>query len=90
MFTGIVAGTGTLQSRQSLDGDLRMRFEVPAFLMEGCGSGDSISVAGVCLTMLEADERGFSVDLSVENQDLNTLGRRRPGDQFNWERVLGA
>ena len=90
MFTGIVAGTGTLQSRQSLDGDLRMRFEVPAFLMEGCGSGDSISVAGVCLTMLEPDERGFSADLSVETMELTTLGSRRPGDQVNLELALRA
>jgi len=37
MFTGIVASTGTLQARESHDGDLRIRFEVPAFLMEGCG-----------------------------------------------------
>ena len=90
MFTGIVATTGTLQSRQAHDGDLRIRFEVPAFLMAGCGSGDSISVSGVCLTMLDPDETGFSADLSVETLDLTSLGNRQPGDQVNLELALRA
>lgn len=90
MFTGIVATTGTLQSSQSLEGDLRIRFAAPAFLMEGCNSGDSISVAGVCLTMLEPDETGFSADLSVETLDLTSLGNRQPGDSVNLELALRA
>ncbi len=90
MFTGIVATTGTLQSSQSLEGDLRIRFAAPAFLMEGCTSGDSISVAGVCLTMLEPDETGFSADLSVETLDLTSLGNRQPGDSVNLELALRA
>jgi len=90
MFTGIVAATGTLQSRQSLDGDLRIRIAAPAFLMEGCSSGDSVSVAGVCLTMLEPDETGFSADLSVETLDLTSLSNRRAGDTVNLELALSA
>ena len=90
MFTGIVATMGTLQSRQSFDGDLRIRFEVPAFLMEGSSIGDSISVSGVCLTMLEPDETGFSADLSVETLDLTSLGDRNTGDRVNLELALRA
>lgn len=90
MFTGIVATMGTLQSRQSLDGDLRIRFEVPAFLMEGSRIGDSISVSGVCLTMLDPDETGFSADLSVETLDLTSLGDRNSGDRVNLELALRA
>ncbi len=90
MFTGIVAIMGILQSRQSLDGDLRIRFEVPAHLMEGCGTGDSISVSGVCLTMLEPNATGFSADLSVETLDLTSLGDRQPGDRVNLELALRA
>ncbi len=90
MFTGIVADTGVLQSRQPLEGDLRIRFEVPSVLMEGCKSGDSISVSGVCLTMLEPYEKGFSADLSVETLDLTSLGDRQPGDKVNLELALRA
>lgn len=90
MFTGIVAGMGTLQTRESHDGDLRIRFEVPAVMMEGAGVGDSISVSGVCLTMLEPDKTGFSADLSVETLDCTSLGQRRPGDKINLELALRA
>lgn len=90
MFTGIVAATGKLQKRESHGGDLRIRFEVPAALMEGAGIGDSISVAGVCLTMLEPDASGFSADLSVETLDCTSLGGRGPGDSVNLELAMRA
>jgi len=90
MFTGIVASTGTLQARESHDGDLRIRFEVPGFLMEGCSVGDSISISGVCLTMLDPDATGFSADVSVETLDLTSLGSRQPGDKVNLELALRA
>lgn len=90
MFTGIVAATGKLQTRESHDGDLRIRFEVPSPLMEGAGIGDSISVSGVCLTMLEPDEGGFSADLSVETLDCTSLGQRGIGDSVNLELALRA
>lgn len=88
MFTGIVVATGVLQSRQSFNGDLRIRFDVPPALMAGCGIGDSISVSGVCLTMLEPDETGFSADLSVETLDKTSLGDRQQGDSVNLELAM--
>ena len=90
MFTGIVAATGKLVSRDSYDGDLRIRFEVPPELMTGCKIGDSISISGVCLTMLEPDATGFSADLSVETLDKTSLGNRRPGDKVNLELAMRA
>lgn len=90
MFTGIVAATGKLQSRESYDGDLRIRFEVPPELMQGSGIGDSISISGCCLTMLEPDATGFSADLSVETLDKTSLGDRRPGDSVNLELAMRA
>lgn len=90
MFTGIVAATGTLQKRESFKGDLRIRFDVPSHLMEGCVVGDSISVSGVCLTMLEPDANGFSADLSVETLACTSLGDRRVGDPVNLELALRA
>lgn len=90
MFTGIVAATGILQSRQSCDGDLRIRFEVPQALMLDARIGDSISVSGVCLTMLEPDDSGFSADVSVETLDKTSLGNRQAGDSVNLELALRA
>ena len=90
MFTGLVAATGILQSRQSRDGDLRMRFELAADLMADSKTGDSISVAGVCLTMLEPDANGFSADVSVETLDKTSLGSRIAGDSVNLELAMRA
>jgi riboflavin synthase len=90
MFTGIVAATGKLQSRKSYNGDLRIRFEVPAELMLGSKVGDSISISGVCLTMLEPDTNGFSADVSVETLDKTSLGSRSSGDNVNLELALRA
>lgn len=90
MFTGIVVATGMLKSRESFDGDLRIRFEVPSSLMTDCKIGDSISVSGVCLTMLDPDETGFSADVSVETLDKTSLGDRLPGDSVNLELAMRA
>jgi len=90
MFTGIVAATGKLQSIESHDGDLRIRFDVPPALMAGSNIGDSISISGVCLTMLEPDATGFSADLSVETLDKTSLGSRQAGDLVNLELAMRA
>lgn len=90
MFTGIVTGMGVLQSRESFDGDLRIRFEVPGHLMEGCRVGDSISISGVCLTMLEPDATGFSADVSAETLDKTSLGDKAIGDRVNLELAMLA
>lgn len=88
MFTGIVAATGKLQSREPRSGDLRIRFEVPSELMVDSKIGDSISISGVCLTMLEPDATGFSADLSVETLDKTSLGDRKEGDSINLELAM--
>jgi riboflavin synthase len=90
MFTGIVAATGKLQSRESRGGDLRIRFEVPSELMVDSKIGDSISISGCCLTMLEPDATGFSADLSVETLDKTSLGDRKEGDSVNLELAMRA
>ena len=90
MFTGLVAPPGLIQSRETRDGDLRMRFDVPQDLMADSKEGDSISVSGVCLTMLKPNENGFSADVSVETLDKTSLGSRTSGDHVNLELALRA
>ncbi len=88
MFTGIVAATGKLISRETRQGDLRFRIEAPATMMQDVRVGDSISVSGVCLTMLEPDATGFSADLSLETLQRTSLGKRQVGDSINLELAL--
>ena len=88
MFTGIVAAKGQLISSEARQGDLRFRIEAPAEMMQGARVGDSISVSGVCLTMLEPDAAGFSADLSLETLQVTSLGKREAGDSVNLELAL--
>ena len=47
MFTGIVAGTGTLRTKVMRDGDVRVRIDTPALLTDGC---DTLSSRAALVT----------------------------------------
>jgi riboflavin synthase len=50
--------------------------------------GESISVSGACLTMLEPGESGFYADVSQETLGLTTLGQLEEGRAVNLELAL--
>ena len=49
--------------------------------------GESVAVAGVCVTAIEKGRR-LAADLSAETLRVTTLGERRAGDSVNLERAL--
>ena len=51
-------------------------------------TGDSVSVNGICLTVVSRGERDFSVDVSPETLSVTTLGRLMPGAPVNLERPM--
>jgi riboflavin synthase len=88
MFTGLVAGTGAVESLDR-DGDgvrLRVRTELAGEL----APGDSIAVNGVCLTALDPDGQGFSADVLEETLRRSSLGPLAKGDEVNLELPLRA
>jgi riboflavin synthase len=87
MFTGLVESSGVLRSRAERGPGIRMGFEAP---LEDLAIGESISVSGACLTVVETRPRGFDVDVTVETLERTTLGRLSPGDSVNLERALRA
>lgn len=87
MFTGLVESTGLLLRRAERGPGVRLGFEAP---LEGLAIGESISVSGACLTVVETAPRGFDVDVTVETLERTTLGRLAPGDPVNLERALRA
>jgi riboflavin synthase len=89
MFTGIVSTTGTIQEITRTGGDSRLRIFCSAIEKQHFRIGDSIAVSGVCLTMLEPEETGFSADVSNETLELTTLGNLEPGRQLNLELAMG-
>ena len=90
MFTGLVQAVGTLRSRESRGGDLRLRIEAGALPLDDVVLGESIAVSGVCLTVVAFDARGFSADASNETLACTTLGALADGAPVNLERALRA
>ena len=87
MFTGLVESSGVLRTRIERGPGIRLGFETP---LEGLTLGESISVSGACLTVVEAQPPGFDADVTVETLERTTLGRLLPGDPVNLERALRA
>jgi riboflavin synthase len=50
--------------------------------------GDSISVNGVCLTVVEINKNDFSADVAVETLKVTNLGDLKIGAKVNLERAL--
>ena len=90
MFTGIVAGTGCLRSIEQRDGDMRLVIQSDIEGLSGAREGDSISVSGACLTILEPSGDTFAADVSLETLACTSLGGRRQGDDVNLELAMRA
>jgi riboflavin synthase len=84
MFTGLVAGTGTIRSLS----DGRLEVETP--LAAELSPGDSIAVNGVCLTALDPTSDAFRADVMPETLRRTSLGPLRSGDPVNLELPLRA
>jgi len=83
MFTGIVREVGTVVS---FDGS---RLVVAAAeTTAGAGVGDSVAVAGVCLTVVESAEGRLAFDVVPETLSRSALGRLEPGSAVNLEPSL--
>ena len=88
MFTGLIEGVGTLAARETRGGDARLRIGVGTLPFDGVQLGESISVNGCCLTVVEFDADSFAVDASNETLALTTLGRLGIGAPLNLERAM--
>jgi riboflavin synthase len=90
MFTGIIVATGRIASVEAVGGDLRLGVEAAGLDLARVAIGDSISVQGVCLTVVALDGTHFFADVSRETLDRTTLGARATGDRVNLEPALRA
>ncbi len=90
MFTGIVETTGSLLSIVDLGGGIE--FTIKSKLAHDLTIDDSISVNGVCLTVVRKTEETFTVQLVEETLRKTSLGKLTEDSIVNLERamVLGA
>jgi riboflavin synthase len=92
MFTGIIERIGSVETLATDARGGRLRVDVsnaPQIAAE-MKQGDSISVNGCCLTVVEFSAKHFSADLSGETLRRTSLGEKRAGDAVNLERPLAA
>ena len=90
MFTGIIVALGRIATLEPRGGDVRLGIEAGALDLSRTRLGDSISVQGVCLTVIGLDTGRFDADVSRETLSKTTLGRLRGGDVVNLEPALRA
>ncbi len=90
MFTGIVEELGTVESLDLLDGDAaRLTIRAP-LVTEDARHGDSISVNGCCLTVVETGDGTFTADVMRETLKRTSLGSAEKGSRVNLERATQA
>lgn len=88
MFTGLVEAVGELVERKPTSGGFRLR--IASSLAPELTPGDSVSVNGVCLTVILAEHLEIHADVAPETVRVTTLGSLPRGSRLNLERPLRA
>ena len=86
MFTGIIEELGEIVAWRETDGAARITVRAPLAVSD-VRHGDSISVSGVCLTVVEQGPDWFSADVMGETIAMSTLTAVHPGTRVNIERA---
>lgn len=89
MFTGIIQAVGEIAGRERRNAGLRLTIARVPFL-ERLRDGDSVSLAGVCTTVVALREETFDVDVVEATLERTTIGAWRVGDPVNLEPTLRA
>ena len=89
MFTGLIEEKGKLINKIKTGDGLRLVFTAK-IVFGDLNIGSSISVNGVCLTVVELNKESFAVDTIEETLKKTNLGRLNINDFVNLERPLKA
>ena len=87
MFTGIVEELGAIISIDKTVSGTRITI-LASTVMDDLKIGDSISVNGACLTVVNRTDHNFSVEVSPETLSVTTLGQFTAGAPLNLERAM--
>jgi riboflavin synthase len=86
MFTGIIEELGEITAVDLADDAARVTVRGPIAVSDA-KHGDSISVSGVCLTVIDQDAESFTADVMAETLAMSTLDGVQPGRRVNLERA---
>jgi riboflavin synthase len=88
MFTGLIEAMGEVVEVKPTQAGFRLR--LTSTMAPELTPGDSLSVNGVCLTVVSADTDGVHADISPETARASSLGSLKRGAMVNLERPLRA
>jgi riboflavin synthase len=88
MFTGIIEAVGSIVAIKAGTLDTRLQIGAGTLDLSALKIGESLSINGVCLTIVGFADKGFCVDVSRETLRCTTLGDLIPGAALNLERAL--
>lgn len=86
MFTGIIEEVGEILAWEQAGDAARVTVRAPLAVSDA-GHGDSISVSGVCLTVVDRGPDWFTADVMAMTIAMSTLGGSQPGRPVNLERA---
>lgn len=86
MFTGIIEELGTVTD-WTVDGDAARLTVRGPIAVSDAKHGDSISVSGVCLTVVDKGADWFTADVMAESIAMSTLATITAGSTVNLERA---
>ena len=89
MFTGIVREVGRVEAVEERGESVRLVVRAPE-TAAAATIGDSVSLAGVCLTAVEVADGSVAFDAVPETLRRSTLGRLESGGGVNVEPALRA
>lgn len=87
MFTGIIEEMGVVKTvvRTPLGCSVAILAKT---VLDGLKVGDSVTVNGVCLTVVGCDDVEMKADISPETLKVTTFGSLKAGDPANLERAM--
>jgi riboflavin synthase len=86
MFTGIIEEIGEITDVVHTPDAARITVRGP-LVVSDASHGDSISVSGVCLTVVDQTEDSFTADVMAETLRMSVLEDVAPGKSVNLERA---
>jgi riboflavin synthase len=87
MFTGIIEESGAIESITKFGDGLEFKITAKKVL-SGLTVDNSISVNGVCLTIVQRTRKTFTVQAVHETLRKTNLGKQKKGDRVNLERSV--
>ena len=89
MFTGLIQAVGKVASISHQETSARLEIASPEIASQ-IAQGDSVSVNGACLTVVEFDQNKFAVDVMVQTLKLTSTGGLKEGSPVNLELATRA